>query len=79
MTPQLPIGSRIVSFCGLYLASYKVTPKKELLWSLREERFLGGVEVSGTAPAVAGAKAQFGWRIACRGGAGAGAGDASPT
>ena len=24
----------IVPFCGLYLGSYKVIPKKELLWSL---------------------------------------------
>ena len=31
---RLPIGSKVVPFCGLYLESYKVTPKKELLRSL---------------------------------------------
>ena len=24
----LPIGSKVVPFCGLYLESYKVTPKR---------------------------------------------------
>ena len=33
-TIQLPIGSSIVPFCGLYLGPYKVSPRKELLWSL---------------------------------------------
>ena len=31
---SLPIGSKVVPFRGLYLESYKVIPKKELLWSL---------------------------------------------
>ena len=30
----LPTGSKWFLFCGLYLGSYKVTPKNELLWSL---------------------------------------------
>ena len=29
----IPIGSKVVPFCGLYLGSSKVTPQKELLWS----------------------------------------------
>ena len=35
MTLLAPIGSKVVPFCGSYLESYKVIPKKELLWSLR--------------------------------------------
>ena len=30
----IPIGSIVIPVCGSYLGSYKVTPKKELLWSL---------------------------------------------
>ena len=30
----LPRGSIVVHFCGSYIESYKVIPKKELLWSL---------------------------------------------
>ena len=30
----LPIGSIVVPFCGSYLGSYKVVPKKELRWGL---------------------------------------------
>ena len=30
----LPIGAIVVPFGGSYLGSYKIIPKKELLWSL---------------------------------------------
>ena len=31
---ELPIGSSVVPFWGLYFGFYKVNPKKKLLWSL---------------------------------------------
>ena len=30
----LTVGFKVVSLCGLYLGSYKVVPKNELLWIL---------------------------------------------
>ena len=43
---DLPIGSKAVPFCGLYLGSYKVTPKRELLWSLWVPLSEGGFDGS---------------------------------
>ena len=40
-----PIGSKAVPFCGLCLGSYKVAPKKELLWSLWVENLLQPWEI----------------------------------
>ena len=31
---SIPRGRKVVPFWGLYIESYKVTPKKELLWGL---------------------------------------------
>ena len=34
LSMRLPIGPKVVPFWGSYLESYKVIPKKELLWGL---------------------------------------------
>ena len=41
----VPIGSTVVPFCGLCLGSYKLAPKKELLWSLWVENLIQPWEI----------------------------------